>query len=538
VLLLAACSPQPAAQGPSPSPASTAPDPPPPTPTPTPTADHGGALHIGIAEPQAIIPSEATEPDDLLVVDALFDSLTRYAHNFVPVPAAASAWSSNDDATEWTFALRTDATFHDGSPVTADDFAFSWNRAVRRGTAGFHLRDVDGYAALVRGDAATLRGVEAVDAHTLRVRLARPRGEFPAVVAHPALGPLPRARWEADPDGFRAEPVGNGPFAAAEAWVPGQYIRLRRAQTWGQGSEAARLDEVLFQIMDPETAFVAFQQGRLQISPLPEGAREPAVEQFGLSADGYEGPGVLHGATPAVYFLGFNVAEPPFDDPDVRRAISLAIDRERIVAAVEAGNVEPADALVGPTLGGRAGSCEACRHDPQEAAALLADRGVDEVALWFNAGGGHGVVAEQIRSDLRRAGIGTVVLRRVPFETYLGALESGAAELFRFGWRPEYPLADDLLTPLFHSGELGERNYMRYASEDVDALLDQARASPTSARRRFALGQAEEQIVNRDQVVVPLMRYRHNRVVAAEVEDFRLDALGYANLHEVTVSGR
>jgi oligopeptide transport system substrate-binding protein len=403
--------------------------------------------------------------------------------------------------------------------------------------AGPRPRDGDGYDAFVGGQAGRLRGVDAVDEVTLRVRLSRPHGAFAAVVAHPALGPLPEERWRADEDAFRAQPIGNGPFAAAEARVPGQYIRLQQAPDWDGGSGPAELDEVLFQIMDPETAFVAFQQGRLQVSPLPVGAVEAAVERFGESPDGYTGPGVLRGLTPVAYFLAFNVSEPPFDDARVRRAISLAIDREAVAATVLEGNVEVADTFVPPVVGGQPASCEACRHDPAEAAALLEDVEVGELTLWFNRDGGHGPIAEQVRDDLTAVRLGPVAFESPPFGGYREALEAGEPGFFRYGWRPEYPLADDLLSPLFHSRGIGGHNFMRYARDDVDALLDDARATTSAARRRFLLRQAEDLVVNRDQVVVPIMWYRHSTVVAEEVEGFRLDAMGYANLHEVTLTG-
>lgn len=540
VLLLACSGPTDAAAPP------VTPTPPTPPPVVTPGPDEptpdaegrGGTLRIGITEPASLLPFEAVEPDELLVVDALFDALTRYEANFVVSPSAAQSWTHDDDGATWTFTLREGATFHDGSPVTADDFAFTWNLAVREGAAGHHhLRGVAGYDALRRGAAASLSGVEAVDERTLRVQLSAPHADFPAVVGHPALAPVPRERFRADPERFTGQPVGNGPFAAAEERVPGQFIRLQRAPEWSNAGAPAALDEVLFQILDPEAAFVAFQQGRLQVSPLPEGAVEAAVEQFGASPDGYEGPGVLRGPTATVYFLAFNVTQPPYDDPDVRRAISLALDRQAIADSAAGGHAEPVDAFVPPVLGGRAGACETCRHDPAEARRLLRERDepVGSLTLWFNRDGGHRTVAEQVRRDLAAVGLAPVVFRSPAFDEYLEVLEGGEAGFFRYGWRPEYPLADDLLYPLFHSSQIEQHNYMRYASEDVDALLDDARESLGLARRRFLLRQAEDRIINRDQVVVPIMRFRHNHVVSEEVEGFRLDAMGNANLHRVTL---
>lgn len=541
--LLAACDPTPPGPIATPSPTAEAP-----APTPDPEGPHatpgegargGGTLRFAIREPDRILPGEATEPDELLVVDAVFDSLTAYASNLAVVPSAAESWEVDEEQRTWTFVLRERGTFHDEdrTPVTASDFAFAWSRAVAGEAAGFHLREVEGYDEVAAGQAQSLRGVQAIDQRTLEVTLTRPNARFHAVVAHPALGPLPSGRFEPDPEGFRAQPIGNGPFALAEARVPDQFLRLQRFSDWRNGAKAPLLDEVLFQVMDPDTAFLAFQQGRLHVSPLPEGAVAEAIERYGTSAEGYRGPGVLNGLTPVLYFLGFRLDAAPFDQVSLRRAVSLAIDRERIAEATLGGNMAVARSLVSPALPeGREDACEFCRHDPDEAAALREASGHDgQVTLWFNVDGGHRGVAEMVREDLLAAGFGPVVFRSPPFEDYLTALGEGQAELFRFGWRPEYPGADDVLRPLFSTERIGEHNFMRYSDPEVDALLDEARGSASAVRRLFLHRRAEDLILERDQAVVPLLFYRHQRVVSEEVGGFALNPLGYANLHSVSL---
>jgi oligopeptide transport system substrate-binding protein len=539
--VLVACTPEaPPAPAPTPTPTAT------PTPDEAATGPSGGTLRYGIAEPTAIIPMDAVTEDDLLVVDALFDSLTTYDRNLGIIPGAAVAWSADDEQRVWTFRLREGARFHppagdpdgEGQPVTAADFAFAWSRAAAEGAAGFRLSMVEGYEEVARGERTAMSGVEAVDERTLRVTLAEPLGTFPAVVAHPSLAPLSQAAFLADEAVYREQPIGNGPFRAAEAWVRGQFIRAQRAPGWTNAPAPALLDEVLFQFGDPDTAYVAFQQGRLQISPLPQAAVPQAVAQYGESDDGYHGPGVLLGETPTLYFLGFNVEVAPYDDVEIRRAVSLAIDREALAATVGEG-VVPADSLLAASLpNGRAGTCEACVHDPQAAEAILAEQGVQRLRLWFNRDGGHLPVARRIREDLAEVGVVLELQAQAgDLRTYLGELAEGGAGMFRFGWAPEHPVLDELLHPLFHSGQIGRRNYMRYAAADVDALIDEARAAPGALRRVFLSRRAEDLVLNRDQVIIPLLRYRHTQVVDERVQGYRLDAMGRANLAEVSLRG-
>ncbi|MGH8898692.1 MAG: ABC transporter substrate-binding protein [Egibacteraceae bacterium] len=511
--------------------------------TPSEAVAASGTFRYAIAEPSAIMPPTATEPNGLAVVDALFDSLTAYDAALRVVPAAATSWTATAPD-EWTFTLRPGATFHNGSPVTAADFKLAWEQAVRLGVAGYHLRDVQGYDALRTKKAAELAGVTVGDDRTLRVRLVGPRADFPAVVAHPALGPVPRAAWQADRAGFGQRPIGNGPFRMDGTWAHNQFIRVARFEGWRNGLTPA-LDEVVFPISDPDTAYLAFQQGRRDFAPLPAGALAEASRQFPASSDdGYHGPGLLLGTTPVLYFLGFNVTRPPLNDVEVRRAVSMAIDREALRAATLEGNVSVARAAVPPPIpGARDHACGACEHNPAEARRILAERGVTELELWFNRGGGHEQVAERVSQDLAAVGVGLRLRSELPppdgsFGAYLDILASGEAGMFRFGWAAEYPTMDAALSPLFDSRSTpssGGQNYLRYANPEVDTLIDRARATTDELARRGLYQQVEDLALGRDQAIVPLFTYHHRFVAAKRVENLYLSPFGLVNLPEIAL---
>ena len=537
LLLAVGCSPASAPQQPDPAPLAVPPE----TATPATSADGGGTLRWGIREPHSIVPATVADAHGLHVVNALFDSLAAYDAELRVVPAAAKWWSHDAAHRVWTFTLREDATFHDGSAVTAQDFAFAWQLAVRSGNV--HLSDVEGYADVRDGTADRLAGVEAVDDGTLVVRLTTPRVDFASVVAHPSLAPVPRAAWEADPGAFAQQPIGNGPYRMAEQWVHGRFVRLVQFEPWRDEFHAGAKspDEVLFRIADIDTAYVAFQQERLDITDIPDGAFDQAVATYGRSPDGYRGPGVLHGPTASVYFLGFNVASPPFDELAVRRAVSLAIDRERLADTVLEGTVEPARAATPPGLPGEhVLTCRSCVHSPTAARRIFADHGITELELWLNDDGGHAAVAQAIATDLAAAGV-ELELRAVPFPEYLEALQAGWPGLFRFGWTAESPEVASFLEALFHSESVPEGpgmggNYMRYEDERVDAALDEARSIEPDTYRRELLRRAERIAVGDEQAIAPLFSYRHRTVVADRVEGFSLNALGFANLEDVSFS--
>ncbi len=485
----------------------------------------GGTLRWAIQEPEGIVPPRAVESDGQLVTDALFDSLTRVEADGSVSPLAASSWQMDDRGQRWIFTLARDAVFHDGSPVTAGDFALSWNLAARALATGFHLRDVQGFDAVAAGEATQLEGLVVRGRRVLEVRLARPRADFASVVAHPTLGPVQASAWEADASGYQRRPIGNGPFRMAEPWAHEQFVRLVPAR---EQAAPDAVTEVLFRIVDPATAYVAFQQGRLDITTVPSGALQDALERYGTASLIERETGVVRLGQPSLSFLGFDTAQPPFDDGDVRRGVSLAIDRDLLAAAVREGNVSGARAVVPPALPGyQAGACEACVYDPDRAARLFARAGVSELTLWSSADGGNEALLDRLATDLRAVGV-SLRVRQLPFERHLAALEAGRAGFYHFGWAAEYVTADDILVPLFHSAanpKEGGANYGRFADERVDALLDAARRTEARGDRGELLRRVER-IVLSQQVIVPLFTAQHRLLVAPRVRALELDPFG------------
>ncbi|HVM20735.1 MAG TPA: ABC transporter substrate-binding protein [Egibacteraceae bacterium] len=501
---------------------------------PTPTAQSAdSSLRWAIGEPTAIVPIDAVTPDDLLVVDALYDSLTAWDERLQVVPSTAVRWTARRGGRVWRFALRRNATFHDGTPVTAQHFVDTWNVMASRGAAHHHLADVEGYQAVRDGSTDVLSGVRAVDTSTLEVRLRRPNYEWPAVAGHPALGPMPRPRAP-----NRVQPVGNGPFTLAEPWARERFLRLSRADEQSDGARPGRLlDEVVFQVMDAATAYLAFAQGRVDVASLPPGADDRS--RFPVSTR-YTGPGLLRGPLPATYLLVFDTSRPPFDDVNARRGIAMALDRTGMAQSAFAGQAGPARTLVPPVLpGARQRTCLACVFDPAGARRALRDAAVGEVALWVNRGGDHERVAARVQRDLDAAGV-RVRVRAVGFERFRTAMTAEPG-LFRFGWAPDYPTLDNALRPLLHSAATPQRggaNYSRYRNPDIDRLLDRAAATQDPAARVARYRRIEDLVIGRDQVVIPVVNPRRGTVVAERVRGLIYGPMGTANLEHVRVVER
>lgn len=488
-------------------------------------------LRWAIGDVEAIVPPLATTPDELRVADAVFDGLTRLDEDLEPQPALAEGWRHDDRARVWTFRLRPDATFHDGTPVTAADVRFTWEEGVREGRVAPHLRDVRGYEALVRGEADGLDGVLVHGERTVQVLLERPRADLAVRLAHPSLAPVPEAAYRADPEGFARQPLGAGAYALREPWSPGAFARLHRVEG-RQGPE-----EVLFRFTDPTTGYIAFQQGRVDLATVPEGALAEAEGRYGRAEDGRTGPGVLGGEAAQVYLLGLRLDEPPFDDTAVRRALSFAIDRGALVEDVADGGAVVARGLTPRSVpGGAVSACSTCLHAPNAAERVFAERDIDALELWIDRGGGHRLLAERLEADLAAVGVALDV-REVDTGELYDAIEDGRASLYRYGWTLEHPTPEDVVVPLLHSASQGVAggNPGGFASEEVDGLIDEALATTDRDDRLALLRSAETLGLGREQATIPLLFPTQRLVVGDRVDGFVAEPTGRADLERVDV---
>jgi oligopeptide transport system substrate-binding protein len=516
------------------------------TPTPaSPTTDEptpdreGGTLRLGLSiDPASIDPRFIADEEGELVVGALFEPLVLLDQRGRVVPGAAESWEVDDEGLEFTFELR-DATFHDGSPVTADDFVRTFTRIVD-GTAdppsflAYLLEPIEG-AAEAQLEGGELDGIEAVDRSTLRIRLRSPAPGFLRTLAHPSLVPLPPAADD-DLEAFAGQPVGNGPFAMAGPREPEAFVRLTR---FADHHTPPMLDEVVLQVYpdDPsrDRQWSDLAEGQLQVADVPPGRLDEARETYGTSTDGYTGPGVLDGITSTVYLYGFDTTREPFVDPRVRRAISLSIDRERLAEEVMQGTRVAATAIVPPSIpGAQSDACDHCKHDPEAAQAELeaAEIELTELQLTHNRGRTHTAIAEAMASDLEAALGVTVDLQVRDLQPFVLGVRRGEIPFFRLGWESSEPDPGAYLYPLFHSSQVGADNLTRYADEEVDQLLDAARASADDREAQAAYAEAERTILA-DAPVVPLLWYRHTKVVAPEVRGLRWSPLGRVDLARV-----
>ena len=516
----------------------------------------GGTLSFYVTNPVSIDPYNCQETHGAQICHQLFDSLTKFDFDKEQlVGSAAEKWEANDDATEFTFTIKKGCTFHNGEKVTAQCFKRGWERmtspnsevakAYSPGEVSYHLAYVEGYDDLAAGKATEFSGVTCPDDYTLKVKLTKPFADFPYVCMHPALSPVPGAA-EKDAKNYFLAPIGNGPFQMDGKWEDGQQIKLKRYDDY-KGGDVAKLDGLLFSIQkDMETAFKEFQAGNLDICQSPVAQLANSIKQYKPSDDGYNMDAdhhMLTGAQVATYFIVCNNASEPFNNADLRRGISLAINRQAIVDTLYQGIRKVAGGILPPGVKGyRENAWKYCKYDVDEAKKYLdkvAPAGADgsrgiNVTLTYNQDGGHKEIMESVIGDLQKVGI-TVTSDTPEWSAALTQYHDGKFQFGRSGWTADYPIMDNFLYPLFDSASIGGDNFAHYSNPAFDQAMTEARATVDDDERIKKL-QVAEDIVSEDIPVIPIMYYSHDYVGSDRVKAFYMSPMLVSTMEDAELS--
>lgn len=506
----------------------------------------GAILRVALENnPLSIDPRFVRDDEGEQIVDALFDPLVRLNAGFRIVPAAAESWDVDETGLRYTFTLRA-ATFHDGSPVTAQDFVRAFNgiadgTSTPRSYLEYLLRDVAGITS-ARRFGTPLSGVRALDPQTLEITLRRPRATFLELLTDPSLAPIP-AVAESDPENFALAPIGNGPFKMVGKYEPGAFIRLARNT---DHHLPPRIDEAIFTIFtnDPtrEAQWRAFTDRQIHVAYVPPQRRSEAIRRFGTVAGREHNHGVVTDLTSAVYLYAIDTQTPPFTDVRARQALSLAIDRELLAAEVMGGTRVAATSYLPPSLPGALTSpCSHCMPDSDRARDLFAEAVAATEAdpdlilnLLHPAGAVHTLIAERLASMIEQTLPVTVRFRAIDYATLTNQREQFAWSAFRLGWRSNVTDAAEYLEPLFGGGLADGDNLLGQDKSVFDEPLMLHREINATPIRQFLYQQLERQLLE-DAVVLPLLWYRHERIIATDLADAHISPFGRLNLSEISL---
>jgi peptide/nickel transport system substrate-binding protein len=409
-----------------------------------------------------------------------------------PVPNAAAAMPEVDAAgTTMTIKLRPGVKFHNGRPVTAADYKWTWERALLPATAswaGSYLYSIEGAEAVANGKAKKLSGVEAVDDMTLRVRLTQRDATFFNILAEPYTAALPREEVERHGKAFAKNIVGAGPFKLTEYDSRGQRaLFVRNPDYFWKG--LPYLDEVEYRWgIDPNLQLLQLKAGKIDALGGGVGASLVAKVNAQASLKPYVQPVALQ----AVRWVQLNVNRPPFKDARVRQALNYAIDREQL-GRLTFGESEPWGTPFPKNLPDFRRTVEPYGHDPERAKLLLAEAGVDSPSFTFLTKGEDPwpKLAQVIQQQL--AGVGVdMKIRTVSSSAFDALFNKGDGDAFSSDWYMVQPTALDIINTNYISD--GSSNFCGYANADVDKLAKQASQVLDPGARNDILAQVEQHI--------------------------------------------
>lgn len=471
----------------------------------------GGTLRLGLVGPDTIDPEKIvpTDPNELIPVDLLFDGLTALdPETNTAVPALASGWQAEPDLRSWTFTIRDDANFSDGTPVTATDVKFSYQRLVKRGDASFagsRLEVISGAREYAQGEADEVVGILIVNDKKLTITTREPFPQLPELLAAPSYGISSLAAFQrADLTQF---PVTSGPFRVIDrdvlAKAPGSKAKLDRVE--------------LVRFPSQEDAYQAFRDGNVDWVIVPNGRAEEAGRELGDTA-----------MAPFLgeLFFGINLTDPRFGDVRFRQAIVKSVDRRALLADTLPGRTF-LDGVVPPGVPGfEQDACgEPCAYDPEAARRLLAELfpegEVPSVEISVEDPGPSQIperaLADGIAAQLNAVGIPATVVTR-PLLEHRHLAVGGKLQIFYYGWFGMYPDPDAFLTPLFSSSS--RDNVTGFNSPGIDAELAAARTLAPREERLARYG-AIEKAVLAQVPLLPLGAFRTNAVIGSTVHGYR-----------------
>ena len=508
-----------------------------------------GVFSTYIVEPEHLTPSTSNESEGIAVLRAMFKGLVDFdVRTSEPRNQVAESIVSDDGGTNWTITLKDGWTFHDGTPVTASSFVDAWNWTAygpngQQNNSFYSIFAGYDEVAPAEGDptAETLSGLVVVDDLTFTAELATADPQFPVRLGYLAYAPLPAAFFEGDMDvearvaAFDEAPIGNGPFQIVGTWNHNVEIVTEYYPDYA-GDDFPHAAGIIFQIYaDEATAYNDLLAGNLDVMDnIPSEQVPNAAADFG---DAYQ-----TSSQTSFTYLGFPSYIPELT-PDIRRALSMAIDKDLIMETVLNGAFFPAKSVIPPSLPGyRESVCDYWEFNPTEAKALFDAAGgwTGPMTVWFNSGSGHDLWVEAATNMWRETlGIEEFVFEQLPFSEYLPFLDNQQLTgPGRLGWGMDYPSPQNFLEPLFASynaAPVGSNNFI-YNSAEFDAALAAGNAAAVDGLDAALPDyQAAEDILCNDVPVAPIYFRQNHFAHSGGVENFYVDAQGDINYTEIVV---
>lgn len=512
-----------------------------------PTAS-GERVSSYLGQPESLTPTNNTESEGNAVLNALFTMLIDYdPETNEPVMANAESIETEDNQT-YTVTLKDGWTFHDGTPVTSESYVNAWNYAAygpnAQSVAGF-FAPIAGYGDLQCGtktepDEETGEDTEVADCDgsppaaeglsgltvnsdtEFTVELTEPEAFFITRLGYASYAPLPEVFYD-DPAAYDRMPIGNGPFMMASEWQDDVVIETDTYPDYA-GDDAATIGGIEFRIYaDVNTAITDLIAGDLDlVDAVPPEQWEQVTSEV---------PNSDTSESSSITYVGFPTYQAPYDNPTLRAALSMAIDREAITEGIFNGLRQPAYNILAPVIPGYEDEvCDAWNYDPEMAKQLFDEAGGLDgpIDFWFNEGAAHDVWVDAVVTQWEaNLGIdaGNVTFQSSQFAEYLETVDSQSMTgPFRLGWGMDYPHPQNYLQILLElTADEGGNNGSFWKNEDYSAKIQEALAVP-DVEESLPIWQEANDIACSEAPVIPMFYGLNSYAWNDGISDVKVDA--------------
>ena len=472
------------------------------------------------SNPETLDPALNSAVDGGNTIITVFETLLIINENNEAVPGQAESWTTSEDGLTWTFTMRDGLKWSDGTDLNAKDFEYSFKRMADPDTAAPYaetcLGMIDGFDAAQAGDTDALNVKASDDGKTLTIVLAYPCSYFDKIVAFAAMSPVQKATVEANGDAWCTSPdtyVCNGPFMITE-WTPSERIVLSKNPNYVGGWDSSKIvsDSItLLLLEDSSASYAAYNSGEAVL------IKDVPTDEIPSLTKAEDGGDFYVDTILGTYYISLNDQKEPFTDPNVRKALSLAIDRDYVANTIMQGTYSAASNIVGPGIVDENGYFHDNGNAPYisadyeanlaEAKKLLADAGYPNgegyptLEYSTNDAGYHVPLAEYLQQAWSDLGI-TLTISKMEWSSFTAARRAGEYDVARNGWVMDYNDPSNMLD-LFCSGN--GNNDGKYSNPEFDAAIEASRVADVS--EHFAQLHKAEDILMEDTGCLPIAYY-------------------------------
>ena len=483
------------------------------------------------SNPETLDPALNSAVDGGNTIITVFETLLIINENNEVIGGQAESWEASEDGLTWTFTMRDGLKWSDGTDLNAKDFEYSFKRMADPDTAapyaetclgmidGFEeaagFPDADGNPTVEPNlDALNVKASD--DGKTLTIVLAYPCSYFDKIVAFAAMSPVQKATVEANGDAWCTSPdtyVCNGPFMITE-WTPSERIVLTKNPNYVGGWDSSKIVSesiTLLLLEDSSASFAAYNSGEAQL------IKDVPTDEIPSLTKAEDGGDFYVDTILGTYYVSLNLKRDAFKDAKVRRALSLAIDRDYVANTIMQGTYSTADSIVGPGIVDENGYFHDNGNAPYisadyeanlaEAKKLLADAGYPNgegyptLEYSTNDAGYHVPLAEYLQQAWSDLGI-TLTISKMEWSSFTAARRAGEYDVARNGWVMDYNDPSNMLD-LFCSGN--GNNDGKYSNPEFDAAIEASRVADVS--EHFAQLHKAEDILMEDTGCLPIAYY-------------------------------